>query len=233
MKPFLTAGGISLLVLLCIIAAGCVTPATPAATPAPTLPATTTPQMTAEETAVPAAATATPLQYATYTCSTYGLSLSYPTDWQLQGSGDLAPRDYGRTTYNLVNIFSPGTGTYAIFSVDVDPTTTSDLEAYFNSAVIALQKTYPKMTLTSHSAQLKVSGKNAYRVDYQYPTEGTSQTSYGFQVYTIMDKTPCIFTYQAQNLVPTDKVYNNNLDDAQAIIKSVSFSPVITSEKSR
>ena len=231
MKPFLTAGGILLLVLVCIFAAGCVTPAAPAATPAPTPLAAPATQITAEVTTIPA--TATPLQYATYTCSTYGLSLSYPADWQLQGSGDLAPRDYGRTTYNLVNIFSPGTGTYAIFSVDVDPATTSDLEAYFNSAVVALQKTYPKMTLTSHSAQLKVSGNNAYRVDYQYPTDGTSQTSYGFQVYTIVDKTPYIFTYQAQNLVPTDKVYNNNLDDAQAIIKSVSFSPVIISEKTR
>ena len=234
MKPLLTFGGICLLVILSTVIAGCTTPSAPVATPVPTTAAPATPAATPlPVTSAMAAATPTPIQYATYTCSTYGISLAYPSDWQMQGSGDLALRDYGKTTANLVNLFTPGTGSYAIFSVDIDPAPTSDLEAYFNSAVVALQKTYPKLTLNGHNAQLRVSGKNAYRVDYQVPTEGTSQTSYGFQVYTIVDNTPYIFTYQAQNLVPTDKVYNDNLDDAQAIIKSVSISPVTVSEKSR
>lgn len=234
MKTILAAGGTCLLAILCILVAGCTTtPATSTAqTPTATLTAPT-PEVIIPATTSSVAAATTGIEYATYTSPAYGLTLSYPKAWQAQESGELAMRDYGKTTTNIVNIFSPGTDTYVTFSVDVDPNQTSDLEQYYNSAVIAIQKTYPGLQLTKHSAQLKVSDNYAYRADYQYSHTDSVRKDYGFQVYTIVDKTPYIFTYQVQNLTPTDKTYANNLDEAQDIVKSVTITPFTLSQKSR
>lgn len=234
MKTILAVGGTCLLVILCILTAGCTSTTATSATPAPTATQTApTPEVIIPTTTVATAATTAAAEYATYTSTDYGVTLEYPKAWQAQESGELGVRDYGKSAINIVNIFSPDTDTYATFSVDVDPNQTTDLEKYYNNAVIALQKTYPGLQLTKHSAQLKVSDNFAYRADYQYSHMDSIKKDYGFQVYTIVDKTPYIFTYQVNDLTPTDKTYANYLDEAQDIVKSVTITPVTITVKNR
>ncbi len=142
-------------------------------------------------------------------------------------------RDYGRNTLNVVNFFSPGNDSYATFSVDVDPSSTTDLEKYYNLAVIALQDDYPHWIMTKHDAQLRVSGNSAYSVYYQVPLDNNVNTDYGLQVYTIVQGTPYIFSYEGTNISPTNDVYAANIGEAQDMIRSVSISPVIVTAKSR
>jgi hypothetical protein len=184
-------------------------------------------------TTLPAAATTSAVQYATYTNSQYGITLSYPKDWEMQESGQLAVRDYGRNTLNVVNFFSPGKDSYVTFSVDVDPSSTTDLEKYYNLAVIALQDYYPHWVMTKHDAQLRVSGNSAYSIDYMTPLDDNINTDYGHQVYTIVQGTPYIFTYQGTNISPTNDVYAANLGEAQDMIRSISISPMTSTTKSR
>ena len=237
-----TAFGVCIVVILVlgIFIAGCTTtPATSSGTPAqttvqaqstPPLSSTTNPETV---TTLPAAATTTAVQYATYTNSQYGITLSYPKGWEAQEAGDLAVRDYGKDTINIVNFYSPGKDSYVTFSVDVDPSTTTDLEKYYNTAILALQKSYPHWEMTKHNAQLKISDNFAYRIDYRISHEDSTKSDYGLQAYTIVKGTPYIFTYQAKDLNPTDETYTANLEEAQAMIKSVSITPVTVTTKSR
>ncbi|MGB8219770.1 MAG: hypothetical protein WCE46_05240 [Methanoregula sp.] len=184
-------------------------------------------------TTLPAAATTAAVQYTTYTNSQYGITLSYPSDWEMQESGQLAIRDYGRDTINVVNFFSPGNDSYVTFSVDVDPSTTTDLGKYYNLAVIALQNYYPYLVMTKHDAQLEVSGNLAYSIDYQVPLDDNINSGYGHQVYTIVEGTPYIFSYEGANISPTNDVYAAHLGEAQDMIRSVTISPVTSTVKSR
>jgi hypothetical protein len=226
---------IVVILVLGIFTAGCTT----TSTTSPGTPAQTTVQ--AQNIQTPLSATNTPgtaattpaVQYSTYTNSPYGITLQYPKDWEAQEAGDLAVRDYGKETINIVNFYSPGKDSYVTFSVDVDPSTTTDLEKYYNTAIIALQKSYPHWEMTKHNAQLKVSDNFAYRIDYRISHEDSTKTDYGLQVYTIVKGTPYIFTYQAKDLTPTDETYTANLDEAQDMIKSVSITPVTVTIKSR
>jgi len=247
-----TAFYVTVIVILAlgIFSAGCTSntstsPVTPTVTPAPPLTpdqtvlpttnpeATTTAIMAAASTTIPASAATTQAQYKTYTNSQYGISLLYPKGWEVEESGKLAMRDYGRETTNVVNFFSPGKNTYVTFSVDVDPTTTTDLEKYYNTAVLALQAYYPHWEMTKHSASMKVSDSNAYRIDYRVTHTDTNKLDYGVQVYTIVKGTPYIFTYQGNDLLPEDEVFSANLDEAQDMIKSVKIAAVTNSTKSR
>ncbi|MGA2698642.1 MAG: hypothetical protein ABSE74_03270 [Methanoregula sp.] len=225
-----------------IFIAGCTTTTAPSpGTPAQTsvqgqstsTPSSATNPPETVTTTLPAAVTPSAVQYATYTNSQYGITLSYPKDWEMQESGQLAVRDYGRNTINVVNFFSPGNDSYVTFSVDVDPSSTTDLEKYYNLAVIALQDYYPHWVMTKHDAQLKVSDNFAYSVYYLVPLDDNINTDYGLQVYTIVQGTPYIFSYEGTNISPTNDVYAANLGEAQDMIKSVSISSVTVTTKSR
>lgn len=217
----------------CIFLSGCTssTPSenTPTATATP-VPTQTTLVATAAATPV---ATVTTTGLKTYKNSEYGITLSYPGDWEIQEPDSLALRDYGRSTINIVNFYSPGKDTYAVFSVDIDPSSTSDLESYYNHAVLALQSYYPHWTMTKHNAQLVVSDDKAYRIDYKVEHEDSIKYDYAYQVYTIAGKTPYIFTYQVQDIPPTDETYNEYLDESQDMVKSVVITPVSLTGKSR
>lgn len=169
-------------------------------------------------TTVPATTTTT---YKTYTDSRYAFSLQYPSDWQAQDAGSsMGLRDYGKYTYNLVNIYSPtdSAGNYRTFSVDVDPAKTDDLEQYFNLATLSLGKVYTYMEITKHDYQLKVSDDKAYRLDFKAKDKDPT-----IEVYTIGDNDlPYIITY-------------DSVDDPefQAMVKSIRINPVTTTTKSR
>jgi hypothetical protein len=195
------------------------TPATPATGPAT---AAATPVTTAATTGL-----------STYKNAQYGVSLNYPSTWEVQEPDSLAMRDYGRSTINIVNFYSPGRSTYAVFSVDIDPYSATDLESYYNHAVLALQSYYPHWTMTKHNPQMVVSENKAYRIDYKVEHEDSIKYDYAYQVYTIADKSPYIFTYQVQNIPPTDETYNEYLDESQDMIKSTVLTPVSLTGKTR
>ncbi|WP_292368090.1 hypothetical protein [Methanoregula sp. UBA64] len=225
-----------LLLIGCIVFAGC-TDSTPSrvvsATPttAATAPLTTTAmvQTSAATPVTPAAATG----LSTYKNAQYGISLRYPSTWDVQEPDSLAMRDYGKSTINIVNFYSPGKETYAVFSVDIDPYSATDLESYYNHAVLALQSYYPHWTMTKHNPQMVVSENKAYRIDYKVEHEDSIKYDYAYQVYTIADKSPYIFTYQVQNIPPSDGTYNEYLDESQDMIKSATITPVSLTGKTR
>lgn len=225
---------VAALLLVCIFLGGCVSSSSPQ-----TSASVSTPVSTPVGTTAPATIITTPVAAATtagvssYTNSPYGITLSYPGTWEVQEPDSLAMRDYGRSTINIANFYSPGKDTYAIFSVDVDPSATGDLDAYYNSAVLALQAYYPHWSMTAHNPQLKVSDNTAYRIDYKVTHSNSIKVDYGYQVYTIADNRLYIFTYQAQNLTPADDTYKDNLDESQDMIKSVRITPVNQNTKSR
>lgn len=227
---------IAIILVLGIFIAGCTTTSTPSSGTPPQTPAqniiapisaTNAPTTPPTVTTVPA------VQYKTYTNSPYGITLSYPENWEVQEQDSLALRDYGRSTINIANFYSPGNDKYASFSIDIDPTSETELESYYNHAVLALQAYYPNWGITKHNYQLKVSDNTAYRIDYQVTHDDSIRVDYGLQVYTLVKGTPYIFTYQAQDISPNDETYKENLDEAQAMIKSVTISPVTVTTKSR
>jgi hypothetical protein len=166
---------------------------TPSATVLPsltptTLPPTTTPLPT---TSIPP--TPTPVLYQSYSDPTYPLTMNYPSGWAETQPGDCSPRDFGRTSCNIVNFYMPNAtiATCRTFSIDVDTTPGTDLEGYFNNATLALEKTYQPLTSTSPNSLYHVSGYQAYRLDFIKPDNSPEM-----EVFTITpDKIAYIFTY--------------------------------------
>jgi len=207
----------AMLLILLVLAAGCGTgtagspPAaaprvssTPLPSPAPSAPAV-------QVTIVPL--TATPVQYQTYTDPAYPLTMNYPPGWVTNQPGDCSPRDYGRTTCNIVNFYSPENPAYRIFSVDVDPSPGSSLEDYFNDATVALSRNYAPVSGLRPTSQYQVSGYLAYRFDFV-----KADNSVEIAVFTITpDYKAYIFTYNAME----DR-------DFDTMIKSVTITPAAT-----
>lgn len=226
-------GSCILIIICCLLLSGCTSSTSSETTPTATAtPVPTQTTLVATATATPVA-TVTTTGLKTYKNAEYGITMSYPDDWEVQEPDSLAMRDYGKSTINIVNFYSPGQDTYAVFSVDIDPTSATDLESYYNHAVLALQSYYPHWTMTKHNAQLVVSEDKAYRIDYKVEHEDSIKYDYAYQVYTIADKTPYIFTYQVQNIPQGNNVYNDYLDESQDMVKSVVITPVSLTGKSR
>jgi len=87
-----------------------------------------------------------------------GWIISYPANWEKQEVSETSLREYGRTTTNIVNFFSPSftnvdlQNTYTTFSIDVDPEYVSqdDCDRYFNLATVAIQKQLGTIEITRH-----------------------------------------------------------------------------------
>ena len=204
-----------ILILACaVISAGCTSPAAPAvttpvpattiATPVPaTVQASVTPAAPVTTAATPAAA-----QLTTVSISN-GVTITYPSDWQKEELSQSGFRDYGRTTTNIANFYSPDItpdlrakditnpdkSTYTTLSIDVDPETVTDFEHYFNLVTLGLQKTYGSITITKHNYQLKVSGYDAYEMDFDAKT-GESGYLRGSYIFVDADGTIYIFAFR-------------------------------------
>lgn len=223
--------------VLAVICAGCTATGLKAVTdnessgaPAET-PVSATPAISPGNTsAVPVAAKPTPAPtsapaktvYATYSNPTYGLTISYPEDWQVQEPDQLALRDYGRMTLNIANFVTPSNKPIAIMSVDVDPASTTDLEKYFNTAILSHQSYYEHWELTKHNPQLKISDNFAYRSDYRISDDNGWVKTCGIQLYTIVKGRPYIFTFKG-----SEAAYNEYLVDFQDLIRFIRITPVV------
>jgi len=161
-----------------------------------------------------------------------GVSVSYPADWQKEEISELALRDYGRTTLNIANFYSPDissgqqnpdgtnpdTSAYTTLSIDVDPNTVTDFEQYFNLVTLALQKSYGSITITKHNYQLKISGYDSYQMDFD------TKTMRGSYIFTDVDGTIYIFAFKnpSPNSLEVENMY-----------KSVVITPTVTTTKHR
>jgi|WetSurMetagenome_2_1015567.scaffolds.fasta_scaffold60279_2 hypothetical protein len=234
----LTAAVCLALILACAICcAGCIVPSLPATTtPVPTTavqtmiptpvtailtptPGTPEPTLTADTT--PALKTAT---------LSDGVTITYPSDWEKEELSELALRDYGRTTTNIANFYSPDitqerkdsdgpnpdASTYSSLSIDVDPSPVTDFEQYFNLVTIALQNSYGAITITKHNYQLKVSPSDTFEGYKSYQMDFDTKTMRASYVFTNVDGTIYIFAFK--NPSP----YSVEVQD---MVKSIVISP--------
>jgi len=219
-----------LILVTAIISAGCTSPA--AGTPVPTTALPTPVPTTAYVPVTPAgtvttAATIAAAQLTTASLSN-GVTITYPSDWQKEEVSESGHRDYGRTTLNIANFYSPDItpdlrakditnpdkSTYSMLSVDVEPETVTDFEHYFNLVTLGLQKTYGSITITKHNYQLKVSGYDAYEMDFDAKT-GESGYLRGSYIFVDADGTVYIFAFR--NPTP----YSAEIEDMYKSIKIV------------
>jgi hypothetical protein len=129
----------------------------------------------------------------------YGVTIAVPADWTRQDLYTSGVRDYGTTTVNIANFYSPTTivsdpASYVALSIDVDPNPGADFEKYFNSATIAVGKTYGVPTLIeAHSYTIPISGYKSYELDFQ-----TAEVK-GTYIFTSTENGMYIFAFKVPN----------------------------------
>ena len=102
----------------------------------------------------------------------YGVTISVPAGWTRQDVLTSGVRDYGTTTLNIANFYSPNAITgdpasYTSLSVDIDQNPGADFEKYFNTATLAVTKTYGNpTTVEAHSYTIPISGYKSYRAGF-------------------------------------------------------------------
>jgi hypothetical protein len=152
----------------------------------------------------------------------YGVTISVPADWTRQDVLASAVRDYGTTTVNIANFYSPNTisgdqASYIALSVDVDQDPGADFEKYFNNATLAVGKTYGVPTMIeAHSYTLTISGYKSYELDFQTPdVKGT-------YLFTSTENGMYIFAFKVQNKPLAVQEFQNQIVN---IYKSIRISP--------
>jgi len=177
--------GILLILALAVLFAGCTQPATTQSTAI-----TTTPTAT-QGLKAPIQATVAPLNTASLP---YGVTITYPNNWERQDVLTTGVRDYGRNTVNIANFYSPNmipgdTSSYDSLSIDVDPNVQEEFDNYFNQATLAVGKTYnPQME--AHSYTLKISGYTSYQLDFE------TKDVKGTYIFTKVDGSMYIFAFK-------------------------------------
>ncbi len=164
-----------------------------------------------------------------------GVTITYPNDWQLEEpSTPVTPRDYGRSTINIANFYSPDitpdralmgqpnidTSNYTTMSIDVDPQPVSDFEQYFNLVAISLQNTYGHIDITKHNYQLKISTTDTFAGYKSYEMDFDANNLRGSYIFTNVDGT--IYIFACKNPSP----YSVEVKDMVKSIRIISPSSV-------
>ncbi len=209
--------GLILVAIAVVLAMGCVAPqqeilatpvpASPSGVPVPTAPVATV--------------TVTPSTLTTVLPN--GVTISYPRDWERNDAGTADIRDYGRTTVNIANFFSPDAiqgdpKSYTVLSIDIDQAPdTEDLKQYFNLATIALGKYYgSSFDITKHSYQLTISGYKSYELDWK------TDNSRGLYIFTEAKGDVYIFAFRSPNTPVASGAYSAEIEQ---MYKSVVLNP--------
>jgi hypothetical protein len=154
----------------------------------------------------------------------YGVTISYPNDWERQDVLTSGVRDYGQNTINIANFYSPNeipgdTLSYNSLSIDLDQNVVEDFDQYFNQATLAVGKTYnPQME--AHSYALKIAGYDSYELDFQ--TDDVK----GTYIFTNVDGSIYIFAFKG----PTKEIAVRTLAGEIAdMYKSIQLNPPVVS----
>ena len=122
----------------------------------------------------------TPISYLTYTNSSYGFSIDYPSDWEVvpspaeNGQDPGVPRGFSSKT-DVVEFYSPAISrcthgecvdVRAEMHVEVDLSPPEkDLDQYYIKDVAVITKNYP-LEITAHNSMIRISDHNAFTLDY-------------------------------------------------------------------
>ncbi|MCX6697833.1 MAG: hypothetical protein NTV84_09860 [Methanoregula sp.] len=154
----------------------------------------------------------------------YGVTVSYPNDWERQNVLTSGVRDYGQNTVNIANFYSPNeipgdTLSYNSLSIDVDQNVQADLDTYFNQATLAIGKTYdPQME--AHSYSLKIAGYDSYELDFQ------SKDVKGSYIFTNADGSIYIFAFKGPTKPIAVKALSGEIVN---MYKSIQLNPPVPS----
>jgi hypothetical protein len=133
-------------------------------------------------------------------------------------------RDYGATTLNIANFYSPyaiigDRSSYIALGVDIDQNPGKDFEKYYNNATVAVQKTYEALThVEIHSYSLKISGYKSYELDFQ------TQQVKGTYIFTSTENGLYIFTFRVPNKPQAVQVFQGEIVD---IYQSIRINPPV------
>lgn len=154
----------------------------------------------------------------------YGVTLSVPADWTRQDVLTSGARDYGTSTVNIANFYSPGAipgdqASYTALSVDLDQNHGTDFEKYFNNATLAVGKTYgvPDQ-IEAHSYTITISGYKSYELDFQ------TAAVKGTYIFTSTENGMYIFAFKVPNKPRAVQAFQEEIVD---IYKSIRISPPI------
>ena len=206
-----TGIAVIVLVVITVLFTGCTSP-TDQKIPA----ATGSPSVTAGQGAPAAASTMVRASLP------YGVTISVPADWTRQDVLSSGVRDYGTTTLNIANFYSPHAITgdpasYTTLSVDVDQNPGADFEKYFNNATLAVGKTYGVPTqIEAHSYTIPISGYKSYELDFQ-----TDEVK-GTYIFTSTENGMYIFAFKVPNKPRAVRVFQGAIVD---IYKSITINP--------
>jgi hypothetical protein len=152
----------------------------------------------------------------------YGVTISVPADWTRQDVHTGGVRDYGTTTLNIANFYSPNAipgdkASYTSLSVDVDQYPGADFEKYFNNATLAVAKTYgDPTTVEAHSYTIPISGYKSYELDFQ-----TAEVK-GTYIFTSTENGMYIFAFKVPNKRLAVQAFQGAIVD---IYKSIKINP--------
>ena len=213
-----TSIAVVVLVAITVLFTGCTSP-TDSKIPA----ATESPGVTAGQGTPHPASISVPANTDVSVSLPYGVTISVPADWKRQDVLMGGVRDYGTTTENIANFYSPyaipnDQSSYVVLSVDVDQSPGTDFEKYFNNATVAVQKTYDVLTeVEVHSYTLMISGYKSYELDFQ-----TDQVK-GTYIFTSTENGMYIFSFKVQNKPQAVQEFQNNIVDIYKSIRILSL----------
>jgi len=153
----------------------------------------------------------------------YGVNISVPADWTRQDVLSIGARDYGTTTVNIANFYSPSAipgdpASYTTLSVDVDQNPGADFEKYFNNATLAVGKTYGvPIQMEAHSYTITISGYKSYELDFQ-----TAEVK-GTYIFTSTENGMYIFAFKVPNKPRAVQAFQAEIVD---IYKSIRINPL-------
>ncbi len=161
----------------------------------------------------------------------YGVTISVPPDWTRQDVLSSGIRDYGTTTVNIANFYSPNAisgdqSSYTALSVDIDQNPGADFEKYFNNATLAVGKTYGVPTMIeAHSYTITISGYKTYELDFQTPAVK------GTYLFTSTENGMYIFAFKVPNKQMAVQVFQSEIVDIYKSIRINSPTVVVTQHR--
>jgi hypothetical protein len=154
----------------------------------------------------------------------YGVTISVPADWTRQDVLTGGVRDYGTTTVNIANFYSPDAipgdrASYIALSIDVDQNPGADFEKYFNNATLAVGMTYGvPIQMEAHSYTITISGYKSYELDFQ-----TAEVK-GTYIFTSTENGMYIFSFRVPDKPLAVQAFQKEIVD---IYKSIRINPPI------
>jgi hypothetical protein len=150
------------------------------------------------------------------------VSLSLPGSWQQDNTVKTGVRDSGRDTENIANFHAPtvpggDSKSWNTLSIDFDKNPGADFEGYFNTATLAVEKTYHTETMVSlHSSTMDISGHKGYELRFD------AYQVRGYSFFTRTDSGMYIFAFNGPD---RQRGVTKLQDDALDMAKSVQISP--------